>query len=181
MELHVVLAQIDSHSKEVYNTFNSLTAKERGWRPDPTMWSINQHLEHLIMLNESYFPEFQRVQRGERSPVFTLRIPVLPDLLGRMILSAVHPQNQRKMKTYSIWHPTITPSDVDIVLKFERHHSQLKEKLIELDGLLNRSVIISSPANKWIVYPLETAIEIMLLHEQRHIQHAKKLLEFHLL
>jgi hypothetical protein len=177
MNLNTILNQIDLQTQDVLKTFGAISSMERGWRPDPSKWSINQHFEHLIVLNESYYPEFDRIQRGERNPVFTSRLPGLPYLFGRMILSSARPQNPRKMKTFSVWQPSITPSDVDVVLEFEQHHSQLKEKLKELEGSLNRSVIISSPANKWIVYTLDVALEIILTHEQRHIQHAKKLLD----
>lgn len=177
MTLNKILNLIDSHTQEVNKTFGAINSLERGWRPDPTKWSINQHLEHLIVLNESYYPEFDRVQRGEHNSVFTSRMPGLPSLFGRMILSSSRPQNPRKMKTFSVWQPSISQSDNDVVLEFEKHHDQLKSTILKLEGQLSKGSIISSPANKWIVYPLDVALDIILAHEQRHIQHAIKLLE----
>lgn len=177
MTLNTILDQIDSHTEEVKKTFGAISSMERGWRPDPSKWSIDQHLDHLIVLNVSYYPEFDRVQRGERNPVFTSRFPGLPDLLGRMILSSVRPQNPRKMKTFTVWQPSISTSNKDVVLDFEKHHDQLKSRISQLEKHLGKGYFISSPANKWIVYPLDVALEIIMTHEQRHIQHAKQLLE----
>lgn len=177
MILNAILDQIDSHTEEVKKTFGAISSMERGWRPDPSKWSIDQHLEHLIVLNESYFPQFDSVIRNEKNPVLTAKIPGLPFLFGSMIKSSVQPQNSRKMATFSIWQPSITPSNADLVQNFEQHHSRLKEKLQQLEKFWGRNVIISSLANKWIVYSLETSLEIILLHEQRHIQHSRKLVE----
>jgi hypothetical protein len=37
--------------------------------------------------------------------------------------------------------------------------------------------VISSPANKNIVYKLETAFDIIVSHEQRHLEQAKEILQ----
>jgi hypothetical protein len=177
MTLNTILDQIDSHTEEVKITFGAIGAMERGWRPDSSKWSIDQHLEHLIVLNESYYPEFERVHRDERNLFFTSRLLGVPNLFGRMILSSVRPQNPRKMKTFTVWQPSISKSNKDIVTEFEKHHDQLKSRISRLEKYLDKGNIISSPANKWIVYPLDVALEIILTHEKRHIQHSKKLLE----
>jgi len=42
--------------------------------------------------------------------------------------------------------------------------------------LLDKGTIISSPANKNIVYKLEMAFDIITTHEQRHFEQAKEVL-----
>lgn len=44
------------------------------------------------------------------------------------------------------------------------------------EDLLVNGIVISSPANKNIVYKLETAFNIIVTHEQRHFEQAKEVL-----
>ena len=48
----------------------------------------------------------------------------------------------------------------------------LKERIISAESFLHSGVIISSPANKNIVYKLEQAFEIIVTHEERHLNQA---------
>jgi hypothetical protein len=41
---------------------------------------------------------------------------------------------------------------------------------------LEKGTVISSPANKYIVYKLETAFDIIVAHEERHLEQAKEVL-----
>lgn len=177
MDLQDVLVHIDTHTDEVRRLFGGVSLQQRGWRPAPEQWSIDQHLEHLIVLNESYFDEFNRINRNVRNPVFLARLPVVPDLIGNMILSSVKPENKRKMRTMSVWEPSISISGRDMVAEFVHHHERLKIHVAGLEIFIGRNVIVSTPANKYIVYPLETALELIVTHEKRHIQHAQRLLE----
>jgi hypothetical protein len=48
---------------------------------------------------------------------------------------------------------------------------------MEDDGeFVERDVVISSPANRNIVYKLKTAFDIIMSHEQRHFEQAKEVL-----
>ena len=42
--------------------------------------------------------------------------------------------------------------------------------------LLEKGTVISSPANKNIVYKLENAFDIITTHEQRHLEQAREVL-----
>lgn len=177
MDFQEVLGQIDTHTGEVNRLFGGVPVEQRGWRPAPDQWSIDQHLEHLIVLNESYYDEFKRIHRNVRNPVFLARLPFIPNLFGNMILSSVKPENKRKMRTMSVWEPSISISGKDMVAEFTQHHERLKIYVAGLEIFIGRNVIVSSPANKYIVYPLETTLELIVTHEKRHIQHAQRLLE----
>ncbi len=180
MEIHEILQQLDLHANEVRDCFAALTPEKRGWKPSQDQWSIDQHLEHLIVLNESYYPEFARIQRNERNPVLLARLPFVYNRFGNMLLSSVKPENKRKMRTMSVWEPSTSLAGKDMVDEFVQHHERLKSHIVGLEIFIGRNVIVSSPANKYIVYPLETALELIVTHEKRHIQHARHLLEIDL-
>jgi len=62
--------------------------------------------------------------------------------------------------------------------KFEQHHQELKKVITESEELIKAKTVISSPANKNIVYYLDKAFDIMVAHEQRHLNQAKEAMEF---
>ena len=43
-------------SRQYLSEFGSLTNEQLNWKPNSTVWSIAQNLDHLIVTNESYYP-----------------------------------------------------------------------------------------------------------------------------
>ena len=64
-----------------------------------------------------------------------------------------------------------------ILKRFIEHQEKLKQKILDSEDLLEQNAVISSPANPKIVYKLDAAFKIILAHEERHLQQAKKILE----
>ena len=59
-----------------------------------------------------------------------------------------------------------------------RIYKQNNENFAELlEWHLANGVVISSPANKNIVYKLEVAFDIIVSHEQRHLEQAREVLQ----
>ncbi len=65
----------------------------------------------------------------------------------------------------------------DILQQFEKHQSELKQQIAFCEKLIGKGAVISSPANKNIVYKLETAFDIIVSHEERHLEQAKEVLQ----
>jgi hypothetical protein len=97
--------------------------------------------------------------------------------LGKTVLNAVQPDRKKKMKTFPIWEPTTSNVIGDILNRFQNHQNELIQKIEGSQGLVEKGVVISSPANKNIVYKLETAFDIIVSHEQRHLEQAKEVLQ----
>jgi hypothetical protein len=64
----------------------------------------------------------------------------------------------------------------DILKRFESHQNELKQKIENAKEFVVRGIVISSPANKNIFYKLETAFDIIVSHEQKHLEQAKEVL-----
>ena len=43
-------------SKQSLSEFGSLTSEQLNWKPASNTWSIAQNLDHLIVVNETYYP-----------------------------------------------------------------------------------------------------------------------------
>ena len=79
------------------------------------------------------------------------------------------------MKTFPIWEPSISLVRGDILDQFEKHQQELKQLITSSEDLLEKGTVISSPANRMIVYKLETAFDIMVAHEKRHLEQAREI------
>jgi hypothetical protein len=169
---------IDQVTKEVKEHFGKLSSDQLNWKPNKKTWSIAQNLDHLIIINESYYPTLKAVGEGKFKIPFTGKIGPIVRFLGSTLLKSVQPDRKRKMKTLTIWEPTVDTIQSDIVGRFEQHQNELKQKMEGCSHLIDKGVVISSPGNKYLVYTLEKAFDIITSHELRHVNQAKEVLEF---
>lgn len=167
--------KIDSITEAFANAFGMLSSEQLNRKPDSNTWSIAQNIDHIIVINESYYPIIQSVRNGSYKLPFIGRFGFLVNILGKMILNSVQPDRKRKMKTFSIWQPSQSEISSDILKKFQKHQEDLKKIISDCEDLLQAGTVISSPANKNIVYKLETAFDIIVSHEQRHFEQAKEI------
>ena len=65
----------------------------------------------------------------------------------------------------------------DVLEKFSKHQAKLKLEIELTEELIETGAVISSPANKNIVYKLQTAFDIIVTHEERHLEQAKEVLD----
>lgn len=163
---------IDKVTSDFKQSFGALTIAELNWKPNPNTWSIGQNLDHLIVINGTYHPVINAVKAGKNKLPFLAKFDFMVSFLGRTILKSVQPDRSRKMKTFPIWEPTKSDIQGDIWERFENNQNELKMLIQSCSDLLDRGAIISSPANRTIVYRLEIAFDIIVTHERRHFQQA---------
>ena len=164
-------------SRQTLTEFGSLSSEQLNWKPNPNTWSIAQNLDHLIVVNETYYPVLASLKTGTYKPPFVAKIGFMVSFLGKTVLKAVQPDRKKKMKTFPIWEPTTSNVNGDILKRFQDHQNELIQKIEGARELVEKRVVISSPANKNIVYKLETAFDIIVSHEQRHLEQAKEILQ----
>ena len=168
--------ELDKVTQEVEMLFGNLTEAELNWKPQPGTWSIAQNLEHLIVVNETYYPVLTSLKNGTYKVPFMAKLGFMVSFLGNTVLNAVQPDRKKKMKTFPIWEPSNSQVKSDIILLFKNHQTELQQNIEDAKELLKNDVVISSPANRNIVYKLETAFDIIVTHEQRHLEQAREIL-----
>ena len=168
--------RIDEITQTFKSEFVDLTVEELNWKPNNKVWSIAQNMHHLIVINESYYSLIKAIREGTFKISFIGKIGFIVNFLGKTILRSVQPDRRRKMNTFPIWEPSKSEISDDILERFINHQSELKELIKNSEDLLARRSVICSPANKNIVYKLETAFDIIVTHEQRHFEQAKEVL-----
>ncbi len=168
--------KIDETTKGFKKSFGQLSAEQLNFKPNTETWSIAQNIDHLIVINETYYPVIKSLREGNYKTPFIAKLGFMVNFLGKMILDAVQPDRKKKMKTFPIWEPAKSEISADILSRFEKHQTELKNLIAGCKDLLEKGIVISSPANKNIVYKLETAFDIITTHEQRHLEQALEVL-----
>ena len=169
--------EIDKITGRFLNSFSLLSEEELNWKPSPEIWSIAQNIDHLIRVNESYFPVFSNLKHGSYNLPFIARFGFVVKFFGNFILKSVQPDNNKKTQTFPIWKPAESNFEKNILHRFEEHQVKLKENINMVADKIRENAVISSPANKNIVYKLETAFDIIVAHERRHLNQANKIYE----
>lgn len=170
------ILELDKITQDFEMHFSNLTQEELNWRPYPGDWSIAQNLEHLIIVNETYYPVLASLKNNTYKTPFIAKSGIIVSFLGKTVLKAVQPDRKEKMKTFPLWEPSYSEVHSDILLMFKNHQAELQQKIADSSDLVKKGVIISSPAKRMIVYKLETAYDIIVNHEMRHLEQAKEIL-----
>ncbi len=167
--------RIDTLSNEVLTLTSGLDSEMLNRKPSPDSWSIAQCLDHLIVLNSLYFPQLEATISGKPQPNFWKSFPVLPGFFGKLLKRSVRPDEKKKFKTMNVFEPSSSDLPADIVDKFIKMQDEMKDIFNRLRNRNLQEEKVTSPAGRFITYSVEDLIEIILLHEERHIIQAKNL------
>lgn len=170
------IVKIDQLTEAFRKLTSGLSSEDINWKLNEGTWSIAQNMDHLIVINSTYFPVLAQIRAGSYKLPWIAKLSFVVNFFGEVVLKSVQPDRRKKMKTFAVWEPSASKYDITILQKFEEHQLTLKEFIRSCSDLLENGVIISSPGNKVIVYKLETAFDIIVTHEARHLEQAKELL-----
>lgn len=165
---------IDTITNIIESEFGELTNVQLNQKMNPQAWSIAQIIEHLIIINSTYFPIVHDLNNGTYTVPLIGKISFIPTFLGKVLLKSMKGNRSQKTKTFPIWEPSQSEIDADIITRFKQHQEELKSMIKQCEHHIKSHAIISSPANRYIVYPLSMAIDIIIAHEYRHIEQARE-------
>ncbi len=169
--------QIDDLTINFNDTFGQLSSEQLSWKPDSDSWNIAQVIDHIIVVSRSYEPTFKALGQGTYKPPFIGKIGFLVKLMGKTILEGSGPDRRKKISTFPVWQPSQTEIQDDLMARFDKTQLELQQWIRNSADLIGRGTVISSPANRNIVYKLETALDIILAHQGRHFEQAKEVLQ----
>ena len=64
---------LDNITKQTVTEFGTLTNEQINWKPNSITWSIAQNLDHLIIVNETYYPVLSSLKEGTYKTPFTAK------------------------------------------------------------------------------------------------------------
>lgn len=169
--------ELDKTTQNFIKNFGKLDIEQLNWKPNSQTWSIAQNIDHLIVINKTYFPVIESIQKGTYKTPFISKFGFVVSFFGKTVLKAVQPDRKKKIKTFPIWEPSKSEIPNGILGIFKEHQSELKNMIKNSCDLIEKGITISSPANKYIVYKLEAAFDIIVTHEKRHFEQSKEVFE----
>lgn len=175
-DLGTLITSANKIADETSSTFGNLSVAQLNWKPSPERWSVGQCFDHLLTANKGYFPVIEEVLAGKKR-TFWQSIPVLPGLAGRLLIKSLDPSTTRKVKAPKRFEPAQSSISGSIINDFVAQQGRIVEKMKATEHLDLENIVITSPAAAVITYSLIDAYRIIVVHEQRHFQQAKRVTE----
>lgn len=172
-----VVADLEKITTDVRESFGGLDAAQLNWKADEKSWSVAQCLDHLITINSLYFPIFEKLRSANIANTFYEKYSPLSGFFGRYLIKAMMPENPKKMKTSKKAYPSASDLGGDIVLKFEDHQRKLAEHIDGISSALDLRTIMTSPLAGFVTYSVDDCLTMLVVHEQRHVLQAKRVMQ----
>src|SRR6478672_6110315 len=173
-ELEQLQAKIRSMAEQTQNEFGTLRADQLNWKPAPASWSVAQCFDHLITSNKGYFPIVELVVAGKKKTRFLERVPILPGVWSKALISSLDPQTGRNMKSPAAFQPSSSDLPDSIIHEFVANQDRVVDAIGSVKNLNIDQIVITSPAVSFVTYTLLDAFRIIVVHEQRHFQQAMR-------
>jgi hypothetical protein len=167
-------SRADTITTRVGDLFGGLDAEALNRQPAPGKWSVAQCLDHIMVLNRSYFDIPAKIRSGAYPLPFHARFGFMVNFFGTFILQSVNPDGSKPIKTFQIWEPSYSDIPSDIVARFVAHMDELDAFIRDNQDLAKSDAIVVSPASRLIVYRMDVLFDIMLAHAERHLNQAEE-------
>lgn len=174
--INSIVTELKKTADDASETFGALTADQLNWKPGEKSWSIAQCLDHLILTNEQFYPEFEKLAAGTRKNTFWQNNSPLTGFFGRFLIKAVTEDSKKaKAPSKSIVPPSDLPAD--IVSKFETNISEVCDKVTACARADREKVVVGSPFLSLMTYRLDDAYTVLVEHTKRHVRQAKRVMQ----
>lgn len=164
--------ELSGIASEARSAFGQLSAGQLNWKPSAEQWSVGQCLEHLIKTNESFFPVLEAIAKGERRARLWERLSPLSGFFGRAVLRGL--SSERKFKAPRAIRPEASGVGADIVARFVEHQGELERRLRAAESADPGRTVVTSPISALVTYSFGDACRIVVAHERRHLEQARR-------
>src|SRR5689334_20364489 len=175
-DLPSLIAAANQVAADAKSTFGNLSSVQLNWKPSAERWSVGQCFDHLLTSNKGYLPIFNDVLKG-RKQSFWESMPLLPGLAGKLLIKSLDPATTRKLKAPKRFEPAQSDINASVINDFVDQQNQIVEKMKATKHLNLDKVIITSPALAVVTYSLMDAYRVIVVHEHRHFQQARRVTE----
>lgn len=175
-DLRSLISEANKIAAETKSTFGRLSPLQLNWKPSVERWSVAQCFDHLLSSNNGYFPRIEGVLAGTK-PGFWQRMPIVPGLAGKLLIKSLDPKSSRKIKAPAKFQPAQSDISASVIDDFVDQQARIVEKMKATEHLDLEKIVITSPVAAAITYSLMDAYRIIVVHEQRHFEQAKRVTE----
>src|SRR6187401_1611784 len=171
LSLAEVSSGLETTVREAHATFGGLDPRQLNWRPDAARWSVAQCFDHLLTANRLMFRAAEDALDDAAARTLWQRLPVLPGVLGRMLVRSQAPSAARKFTAHPKAQPATSDIAADIIQRFiEQHRDAVAQVLNERDAA---RAIMTSPFVRVLTYSVLDGWRLILAHDRRHFEQAR--------
>ena len=177
LSLADVRSALDGIGRETQTMFGGLDVRQVNWRPDAARWSVAQCFEHLLLSNRLMFQAADRTLHDARPRTVWQRMPVLPGLLGRMLIRSQAPGTTRKFTASPKAQPAASEIAADVIPRFIAQNRDAVDRVGTLDERDAARAIMTSPFASAIVYSVLDGWRLIVAHDRRHMEQARGVMQ----
>lgn len=174
LSLAEVRTELENVARDTQAAFGRLDARQLNWRPDAARWSVAQCLEHLVTANRLMFQAADDALNDARPRTLWQCLPLLPGVLGRMLIRSQAPNAARKFTAPSKAQPATSDIAADIVQRFVEQHRDAVARVQALDERDAARVIMTSPFIRVVTYSVLDGWRVVVAHDRRHFEQARR-------
>jgi len=173
-EIEGFVAELQAVAADAAKVFGGLSAAQLNWKPSEQQWSVGQCFDHLIVTNRTFFPSMEKIAAGEYRSSLWGRVSPLSGFFGRFILKALDPEKGRRTKAPRVFEPAGSDVAADIIEQFTAHQEELSARMRSTAGADLRGLKVTSPVSPVATYSLRDAYRIVVAHERKHFEQARR-------
>ncbi len=168
-----VVAELASVAADAESVFGRLDEQQLNWRPDATAWSVAQCFDHLVNTNRAMLNAMDRALDVSQPRTIWQRLPLLPGLFGRLLISSQRPEATRKSTAPATATPASSAIDPRIINRFIAHQHEAARRIQSLDQSQAARIMVS-PFAALIAYSVLDGCRLIVTHERRHFAQARR-------
>jgi hypothetical protein len=174
LTLDEVRAGLAGVADDAQATFAGLDAQQVNWRPDGARWSVAQCFEHLCAANRLMIQQAEAALDQSRTRTVWQRLPVLPGVFVRMLIRSQSPEAAWRFKAPADAQPSASDIAPDILRRFIEQNRAAVALVQRLDEPRAAREIMTSPFASMITYSVLDGWRLMLTHDRRHLEQARR-------
>lgn len=175
--LQEIHTEIDAVARDAEAIFGRLTARQLNWKPAPDRWSVAQCFDHLIVINRLMLDGMARALEPSTPKAFVERVPGLPRLAGKFMIRSLSPTNPRRLPVPAPAAPSTSDLGSDVIGQFVAAQSATRERIESFEHRDLARITMVSPFASVVAYSVLDACRIIVAHERRHFEQARRVME----
>lgn len=174
----MIVAEAEKNSATARQLFSGLKEDQVNWKPAPEKWSIAQCLEHLAVTSGKFDPYFSAaIARARNKATLSAGLVYRPSLMGGWLIKQVNPETGRNLPAPRVFRPSESSKIHGALESFLEQQERFIKFVQETDGVDYNKTRLRSPVTPLMRYTLADAFVITVVHGQRHLAQARRVLE----
>jgi hypothetical protein len=173
LSLPEIEAEFSAIARDTAAVFGHLDARQLNWRSGSDRWSVAQCFDHLLNANREMLDSIDAA--FVRPPTVWQRLPGLPRLFGPLLIRSQMPEARRKFTAPKQATPSSSDIDPSIVQRFIDHQGEAARRVHAIDAASAARTMVS-PFVSFITYSVLDGCRLIVTHERRHFEQARRVL-----